>query len=386
MMRIPLSAPDISEPEIEAVAAVLRSPQLSLGPQLIAFEAAFAALTQVPYAVAVSSGTAGLHLAIKALELGEGDEVIVPSFTFIAAANAIRYERATPVFVDIDPESLNLDFAAVEAAITPRTRALVVVHTFGRPAEMAPLVEIARRHHLAVIEDACEAIGATYDGQPVGSFGDVAVFAFYPNKQITTGEGGMVVTRDDKLADTMRSLRNQGRRSSESDAWLQHSELGFNYRLSEIACTLGLGQLRRLPEILDARAQVAGLYHQHLNRHLAAEPQLLLPALEVPRCHMSWFVFVVRLSHGFSAEDRDAIVADLHRSGVGCARYFAPIHAQPAYAEYRNAHLPVTAAIAARTLALPFFNRLTESQIAEVAATLRAAIAQRSPAPGLQLK
>jgi perosamine synthetase len=386
MMRIPLAAPDITEPEIEAVAAVLRSPQLSLGPQLAAFEAAFSALTQVPHAIAVSSGTAGLHLAMRALELGEGDEVIVPSFTFIAAANAIRYERATPVFVDIDPDGLNLDPAAVEAAITPRTRALLIVHTFGRPAAMAPLLEIARRHHLAVIEDACEAIGATYDGQPVGSFGDVAVFAFYPNKQITTGEGGMVVTRYPKLADTMRSLRNQGRRSSEADAWLQHSELGFNYRLSEIACTLGLGQVRRLPEILEARAQVARLYRQHLTRHLAAEPELILPALEAPHSRISWFVFVVRLADRFSAEDRDAIIAELHRCGIGCARYFAPIHAQPAYADYRNAHLPITAGVAARTLALPFFNRLTESQVAEVAATLRAAIAQRGPEPGLQLK
>jgi perosamine synthetase len=278
------------------------------------------------------------------------------------------------VFVDIDQDSLNLDPVAVEAAITPRTRALLIVHTFGRPADMAPLMELAKRHGLAVIEDACEAIGATYDGQPVGSFGDIAVFAFYPNKQITTGEGGTVVTRDAKLAETMRSLRNQGRRPT--DAWLQHSELGFNYRLSEIACTLGLGQLRRLSEILGRRAQVADRYH----RLLADMPHLILPALAVPRSSMSWFVFVVRLDSSFTAVDRDAIVACLHQSGVGCARYFAPIHQQPAYAEYRNVSLPVTTSVAARTLALPFFNRITEAEITEVVATLRAAMAQRAPA------
>jgi perosamine synthetase len=367
-MRIPLSAPDITEPEIEAVAAVLRSPHLSLGPKLREFEAAFATLTGAPHAVAVSSGTAGLHLAITALNIGEGDEVLVPSFTFIAAANAISYERATPVFVDIDPDSLNLSPAAVEAAITPRTRALLIVHTFGRPADMVPLLALAKRHNLAVIEDACEALGATYHGQPAGSFGDIAVFAFYPNKQITTGEGGMIVTRDPALAATMRSLRNQGRRPS--DSWLQHTDLGYNYRLSDIACTLGLGQLRRLPEILARRAEVARLYHHHL----ASERHLILPSLGVPDARISWFVFVVRLAPSFTAEDRDAVVAHLHRSGIACARYFAPIHLQPAYAAYRHAQLPITESIAARTLALPFFNRLTEPQIVEVATTLRTAL------------
>jgi perosamine synthetase len=372
MMRIPLSAPDITEPEIEAVAAVLRTPHLSLGPKLEEFEAAVAALTQVPQAIAVSSGTAGLHLAVRALNIGEGDEVIVPSFTFIAAANAIRYERATPVFADIDRDSLNLSPDAVARAITPRTRALVVVHTFGRPADMNRLVALAERHNLAIIEDACEAIGATYDGRPAGSFGDVAVFAFYPNKQITTGEGGMVVTHDAELAATVRSLRNQGRRPS--DDWLQHTELGFNYRLSEIACTLGIGQLARLPEILARREHVAGLYHQHL----ASEPGLILPALDIPNARTSWFVYVVRLEPRFTEADRDAIVQDLHSAGIACGRYFAPIHLQPAYSDYRRAaHLPITESEAARTLALPFFNRLTELQIAEVAETLKTAIARR---------
>jgi perosamine synthetase len=380
-MRIPLSAPDITEPEIEAVAAVLRSPHLSLGPKLAEFEATFATLAQVPHAIAISSGTAGLHLAVKALNIGEGDEVLVPSFTFIAAANAIRYERATPVFVDIAPDTLNLSPKAVESVITSKTRALLIVHTFGRPADMDPLLAIAKRHNLAVIEDACEAIGATYRGRPIGSFGDIAVFAFYPNKQITTGEGGMIVTRDPALAATMRSLRNQGRRPS--DDWLQHTDLGYNYRLSDIACTLGLGQLRRLPEILARRAEVARLYHHHL----ASEQSLILPPLELadapdapdatdaPRTSISWFVFVARLAPTFTATDRDSILSHLHQAGIACARYFAPIHLQPAYAAYRNAHLPVTESVAARTLALPFFNRLTEPEITEVATNLRTALA-----------
>jgi perosamine synthetase len=375
MMRIPLSAPDITEPEIEAVAAVLRTPHLSLGPKLAEFESGVAAFTQVPYAIAVSSGTAGLHLAVRALNIGPGDEVIVPSFTFIAAANAIRYERATPVFADIDRDSLNLSPEAVERAITPRTRALVVVHTFGRPADMDLLLAIARRHNLAIIEDACEAIGATYDGRPAGSFGDVAVFAFYPNKQITTGEGGMVVTRHPDLAATIRSLRNQGRRPS--DDWLQHTDLGFNYRLSDIACSLGIGQLARLPEILAAREHVARLYQQHL----AAEPSLILPALELPdlpNARTSWFVYVVRLEPHFTEQDRDAVVQHLLSAGIACGRYFAPIHLQPAYSEFRHGgHLPITESEAVRTLALPFFNRLTEPQIAEVATSLKAAIARR---------
>ncbi|HEX4652552.1 MAG TPA: DegT/DnrJ/EryC1/StrS family aminotransferase [Granulicella sp.] len=378
-MRIPLSAPDITEPEIEAVAAVLRTPHLSLGPRLAEFEAAFTALTGVPHAIAVSSGTAGLHLAVKALNIGESDEVLVPSFTFIAAANAIRYERATPVFVDIDPDSLNLAPSAVEAAITPRTRALLIVHTFGRPADMDPLLAIAKRHKLAIIEDACEAIGATYRGRPIGSFGDIAVFAFYPNKQITTGEGGMIVTRDPSLAAAMRSLRNQGR--GPSDDWLQHTDLGYNYRLSDIASTLGLGQLRRLPEILARRADVARLYHHHLSsaQHLILPPLEIPDIPETPASTISWFVFAARLAPQFSTADRDALLGQLHRSGIACARYFAPIHLQPAYAAYRDARLPVTESVAARTLALPFFNRLTEPEIAEVAATLRTALALLRP-------
>ncbi|GGH17031.1 DegT/DnrJ/EryC1/StrS family aminotransferase [Silvibacterium dinghuense] len=367
-MNIPLSQPDITEAEIEAVTAVLRSPQLSLGPRLVEFEQAMAGFAGVRHGIGVNSGTSGLHLCVRALGIGEGDEVIVPSFTFIAAANAIRYERAMPVFADIDPLTLNLDPAQVEAAITPRTRAIMAVHNFGIPAPMDALLDIAARHRLVVIEDACEAIGAEYRGRRVGSFGHAAVFAFYPNKQITTGEGGMIVTRDAALAAKMRAWRNQGRYDSAD--WLQHEELGYNYRLPEINCALGLVQLRRLSEMLAARSSVAAMY----NRVLAGVPELILPVLDVPESRQSWFVYVVRLADRFTAQHRDRLAAYLQEQGIGCARYFAPIHRQPSSRAWSAAHLPVTEAVAARTLALPFFNRLGEDQIARVADVLQAGL------------
>jgi perosamine synthetase len=371
MITVPLSGPDITEAEIEAVAAVLRTSRLSLGPKLEEFEHAMAQYIGVPHAIGVSSGTAGLHLCIRALDIGEGDEVIVPSFTFIAAANAIRYERATPVFVDIEPDTLNLDPARIKAAITPRTRAILAVHTFGIPANMQVILEIARRHNLLVIEDACEAIGAEYRGRRVGSFGDVAVFAFYPNKQITTGEGGIVVTPDAETARRLRALRNHGRYEIAScfePSWLDHAELGFNYRLSEMQCALGLAQLRRLDEILARRAAIARRYCDLL----AGDQRLQLPAPEIPGQKLSWFVFVVRLAESFTQADRDRVQRALAAQGIATGRYFAPIHLQPAYAAWRESvRLPVTENVAARTLALPFFNRIRDDQIARVAAALR---------------
>lgn len=368
-MTIPLSSPDITDAEIEAVTAVLRTSRLSLGPQMEAFEEAMANYIGISHAVAVSSGTAGLHLCIRALGIGEGDEVIVPSFTFIAAANAIRYERAKPVFVEIDPESLNMAPPSIEQAITPKTRAILVVHTFGRPAEMAAIMDIANRHHLLVIEDACEAIGATYRGCKAGSFGDAAVFAFYPNKQITTGEGGMVVTRRPELAAHIRALRNQGR--YDSTDWLQHAELGYNYRLAEINCALGLSQLKRIEPILQQRENVARQY-QH---SLADISELVLPATDIPDIRISWFVYVVRLNAAFTEADRDSIITTLTSAGVSCGRYFAPIHLQPSYAAWREStSLPVTEAQAGRAIALPFFNRITEDEITQVSDTLRAAL------------
>jgi perosamine synthetase len=366
-MRIPLSAPDINEADIAAVTAVLRTSRLSLGPQMEEFERSFARHIGVSQAVAVNSGTSALHLCIRALGISEGDEVIIPSFAFIAVANVLRYERAVPVFVDIDPPTLNLNPGSIEEAITPRTRAILVVHTFGCPAALDEILAIARRHKLFVIEDACEALGAQFDGRQVGSFGDAAVFGFYPNKQITSGEGGMLVTNDSKVAALARKLRNQGRR--ESGEWFQHEELGYNYRISELNCALGASQLQRLEAILQRREAVVREYH----RRLETEPSLQLPALELPRRRISWFVYVLRLRETFSAAQRDHIIQEMASRGIACGRYFAPIHLQPAYRSqsHRCMSLTNTESIAPRTLALPFFNRITSKHIEKVCQTLR---------------
>jgi perosamine synthetase len=360
--------------EIEEVVSVLRGPRLSLGPKMLEFEELACRLADQKFGIAVSSGTAGLHLCVRALGIGPGDEVIVPSFAFVAVANAVRYEGATPVFVDIEPHTFNLDPVCVEAAITPRTRAIVAVHTFGYPAAMEAILEIGRRHGLRVIEDACEAIGATYRGRPVGSFGDAAVFAFYPNKQITTGEGGMVVTGDARLAREMRAMRNHGR--YDTDDWHQHSMQGYNYRLSEIACALGCGQMRRLPEILEKREQVARRYDELL-RDI---PGLALPPVDLPDRRISWFVYVVRLAEQFGREQRDAVVRMLERSGIDCGRYFAPIHSQPAYADFPlRTSLPVTEMVSARTIALPLYTRLDEESQQRVAEALAEAVGTLDP-------
>lgn len=389
MTEIPLSAPDITQAEIDAVTAVLRTNRLSLGPELEAFESAMAASHGVSAAVAVSSGTAGLHLALLALGIGEGCEVIVPSFAFVAVANAVFYVGATPVFVDIDPVMLNLDPSLVERAISPRTRAILVVHTFGVPAEMERIRQIAESHGLAVIEDACEALGAEFDSQKVGAFGDLAVFGFYPNKQITTGEGGCILARDSELADRLRSLRNHGRPPSQKAAgtgqtgipdsnWFEHVEIGYNYRLSELACALGVVQLGRIDEILASRRAAAERYQELL----CGIPGLELPPTSLPHRSISWFVYVVRPNGAAEIGEersafRDRIQTELASNGIATARYFAPIHLQPAWSDRpsaRGLHLPHTEAIASRALALPFFNRITSNQQEQVAAQLAAAM------------
>lgn len=369
---IPLSAPDITDAEIQVVTQVLRTPHLSLGPELQGFEEDLAAYHGVPHAVAVSSGTAGLHLALLTLDIGPGDEVIVPSFAFVAVANAVFHAGATPVFAEVDPATLNLDPIAVEQAITPRTRAVLVVHTFGVPAQMDALLSLSRRHRLAVIEDACEAIGARF-GEPgqsrlAGTFGDLAVFGFYPNKQMTTGEGGAVLARDSAHADRLRALRNQGRRPGAD--WLDHAEVGYNYRLSELACALGRVQLRRLDEMLALRRGAAERY----TRLLASIPGLELPPLDHPQRTVSWFVYVVRLAQ---AVNRDAVRLELRRQGVATGCYFPPIHLLPCWRTQSKRplpSLPISESIARRTLALPFFNRIRPDEQAAVADALSGAI------------
>lgn len=365
-MRIPLSAPDVREEEIAAVMAVLRTPHLCLGPELAAFETELAAYCGVEHAIAVSSGTAGLHLALLALGIGEGDEVIVPSFAFVAVAGTVHQVGARPVFAEIDRVTLNLDPAAAERAITQRTRAIVVVHTFGVPAEMDVFRGLAKRHKLALIEDACEAIGAEIDRRRVGNFGDLAVLGFYPNKQMTTGEGGAVLVRDAEHAARVRRLSNQGRDGNLD--WLDQAEPGYNYRLSELACALGRVQLQRIAEMLALRRQAAERYDGLLDGIAGLER----PPLRLPRREISWFVYVVRLAEGV---DREKVCGQLAARGIATSRYFAPIHLQPAWRGREGTEsLPITESVAQRTLALPFFNRITREQQEEVAAALREVI------------
>jgi perosamine synthetase len=361
---IPLARPVIGAREEELVLEVLRSGQLSLGPRVPAFEAAFAARLGVPHACAVSSGTTGLHLALRAVGVGEGEEVVTSPFSFVASANAVLYQGARPVFVDIDPVTLNLDPAAAAAAISDRTSALLPVHIFGYPAD-TPALE---RHGLPIVEDACEALGAVHaDGTPVGGRGHPAVFGFYANKQITTGEGGMVVVGSEEHRVRIDSERNQGR--APDMGWLDHDRLGFNYRLSDVACALGLAQLERLDDLLAARAQVAAWYGEAL-AGLAAERGLALPCADTGGNVRGWFVYVVQLPHGV---ERDATLLALRELGVQSKPYLPAIHLMSFYRErfgHRRGEFPVCEAVADRSLALPFFPAMTQDQVARVADAL----------------
>ncbi len=347
MMEVPLSRPSITQREVEAVLEVLSGPYLSLGPRLKEFEERFAECLGSRYAVAASSGTAGLHMAVRALGLGEGDEVITTPFSFVASANCLLFEGARPVFVDIEEETLNIDPRRIEAAVTPKTRAFLIVHVFGRPCPMEEVMAIAGSRGIPVIEDACEALGASFGGRALGTMGKAGVFGFYPNKQITTGEGGMVATDDPELAAMLTSLRNQGRGEG---GWLAHHRLGYNYRLDELSCALGLAQLSRLEDILARRRTAARRY----NQALAGCRALVRPSPGEEE-EVSWFVYVVRLPGGV---EKEAVRGELARRGIATGDYFPPIHLQPLYRErfgYEPGAFPVTEAVAASTLALPFF-------------------------------
>ena len=369
---IPLSHPNITEDEIQAVVEVLRTDRLSIGPRIEAFESACAARAGRKYGIGVNSGTSGLHLCVRSLGLGEGDEVVTTPFTFIATANCVLFERARPVFVDIDPASYNMDPAAAEAAITARTRAILPVEAFGSTARFDQYEAISRRRGLAMIEDCCEALGGMLAGRPAGNFGDCGVFAFYPNKQITTCEGGMIVTDRQDIRDLCRSMRNQGRAT---DAWLSHARLGYNYRMNEVSAAMGEVQMRRLDAILAERRRAAGLYDQAL-AGLVGEALVHLPPM-AERDTASWFVYVIRLADDFSGADRDAVLAGLRAAGIGCNNYFVPVHTQPYIMELlgtRPGQFPVTERVAARTIALPFFSDISESQVCRVIDTLSEAL------------
>jgi perosamine synthetase len=365
-IKIPLALPDITDLERRYVMEVLATPHLSLGPRLVEFEKKLAAYAGVKHAVAVNSGTSALHLVIRALGIGEGDEVVTTPFSFISSSNCILFERARPVFVDIEPDTLNINPDLIAGAVTPRTKAILAVDVFGHPARWDELKRLAKAHRLKLIEDSAESLGSELNGRRCGSFGDTAVFAFYPNKQITTGEGGVVLTNDDAIDQLCRSMRNQGR--AEGDGWLQHARLGYNYRLSEINCALGLAQLERIDEIIRARTKVAHLY----DKCLGGLNQVSVPRV-APDVKMSYFVYVIRLSNDYAREDRDRILRELQARGIGCSDYFTPIHLQPFYQElgYREGDFPVTEMVAARTIALPFYNRLGQTEIDYVAKQLK---------------
>ena len=368
-MQIYLSRPDIGEREIEAVCDVLRSPNLSLGPKLGEFEEDFCKYIGRKRAVAVNSGTSGLFLCLLAMGIEPGDEVITTPFTFIATATSIMMAGAKPVFVDIDPVSLNIDPERIEEKITERTKAIIPVEVFGNPAGMDKIAEIAQKHGLFLIEDSCEALGSTIDGKKVGTFGEMSVFAFYPNKQMTTGEGGIILTDDDNLADMCESLRNQGR--GKGSGWLSHERLGYNYRLSDINCALGIVQLSRIEEFVAKRSKVAEYYQQIL----ADEKRIIVPA-EPENCRMSWFVFVVQLKD-VTLEQRNEVLTAMRDKGIQVSNYFTPVHLQPFMVEelgHKVGDFPITDKTCNSTIALPFYNNLSNADADIVAEKLKEAL------------
>ena len=366
--KIPLSSPFVDERDEELVLEVLRSGRLSLGPAIERFEHAFAEKIGAPYAAAVSSGTSGLHLLAVIGGLGHGDEVITSPYSFVASANCFIHEGATPVFADVDERTMNLDPASVEAAITPRTKGIVAVDIFGYPCELDPLRALAEKHDLVLIQDACEALGAEYKGRTLGSHGPDAVFAFYPNKQMTTGEGGIVTTHDEETWRSLVSLRNQGR--ADDGGWLDHARLGFNYRIDDIRAALGLGQLEKLDTILARRRQAAKRYADLLSG---------IEGLEVPLAddddHVrSWFVYVVTLARG---TDRESVIAELERQGIATSRYLPSIHLQAYMRErygFAEGLCPVSEDLSQRTLALPFFTAIEAEDQERVADVLAGAL------------
>jgi len=379
-MQIPLSRPDIKKRDINAVLQVLRTPYLSIGPKVKEFEEKIAQYTGIRYVVAVNSGTSALHLIIRASGIKDGDEVITTPFSFISSANCILFERGKPVFVDIDPKTLNIDVKKIIKKLEnlkkteklKQIKAILAVDVFGQPAEWDKLQEISQKYELKLIEDSAEAIGSEYKGKKAGTFGEAGIFAFYPNKQITTGEGGVLLTNNENIAKLTRSMRNQGR--GESGAWLNHERLGYNYRMDELSAALGCAQMERINEILDKRTKVAQMY----NERLRGIEEIEIPYVASYVSKMSWFVYVIKLKSNI---DRDKVVFYLRKNGIECKPYFTPIHLQPFYRKmfgYKEGDFPVTENVAKRTIALPFFNNLKEEEIDYVCEKLRSAASHKS--------
>lgn len=415
-MKIPLSQPDITQQENNEITKVLKSKRLSLGAYTEKFEQAVANFIGVKYAVAVSNGTCGLHLLMRAFEIKDKDEVITTPFSFVASANCMLYERAKPVFVDIEPKTLCIDPDKIEKKMTKKTKAILAVDVFGHPADYQRLTEIARSHNLILIEDSCEALGSkseirishlcqgyggqaksetncllrrsgfSYEGRAkfkiqnpkqkkkwkmCGSFGDAGVFAFYPNKQITTGEGGIIVTNSARVARLCRGMRNQGRLNY---AWLKHDILGYNYRIDEMSSALGCIQMKRIKTLLQKRTKVAKLYQDELN--IKGLSEIIIPRAQQD-AQVNWFVYVIRLANEYTSRDRDALLKKLQKKGIACSNYFPPIHLQPFYKKkfrYKKGDFPITESTAKRTIALPFYNNLTKKEIKYIVKTLQSVL------------
>ncbi len=381
-----MSSPDITQAERDAVSAVLQTPSLSMGPQIQAFERAFQEYSGCNHAIGVNSGTSGLHLCVRAAEVEKGDLVITTPFSFVASTNVILYEDGIPVFVDVDPLTGNINPALVREAVQDlakdgsnawwwlprrgaenarRLKAILPVDVFGQPADLSPILEIARLFDLRVIEDACEALGAEYNHLKAGTLGDYGVYAFYPNKQMTTGEGGVILTNDDASAQLMRALRNQGR--APGDTWLQHTYLGYNYRLDEMSAALGVVQLNRLEELIKKRERVASWYMERLS----SLPGVEIPTVAPTTTRASWFVYVIRFAHGIN---RDRIAHELNQMGIPTRPYFSPIHLQPymkARFGYQEGDFPITEDLGRRSLAIPFSGVMTEDQVDFVCDSLK---------------
>jgi len=381
MCKILLSQPDITDLERKAVLEVLKTPCLSLGSKVKEFEKEIARYAGTKYAVVVNSGTAALHLIIRALDIRDNDEVITTPFSFISSSNCILFERAKSVFVDIDPQSLNINTSKIEKKISRRTKAILAVDVFGYPADWENLEKIAKKHNIYLIEDSAEALGSEYlpphqnfggggKGKKCGSFGNASIFSFFPNKQITTaGEGGVVLTDNKEIADFCYSARNQGRRQ-DNNKWLEHICLGYNYRMPEVCAAMGIAQLKRIDEILGKRSRVASVYNEKLKD---------IKEIELPNNTSSWFVYVIRLNEKYEQEDRDRIIREMRERGIECSNYFYSIHLQPYYRErfgFKKGDFPICEKVSQKTIALPFYNNLQEEQIDYIVETLKKIIKQ----------